>query len=256
MTRQKERAQQFNNLHARGNPLILFNIWDAGSAKAVASSGAKAIATGSWSVAAAHGFNDGEALPLELMLENLKRIVASVDLPVTCDIEGGYGSQPADVAETAASVLAAGAVGINFEDQIIGEKELYSVEDQCVRVRAARGAAESAGVPLFINARTDIYLKARSVDHNEEHLNEALRRAIAYADAGANGFFIPGLTDAGSIRELCRRSPLPVNVMILPETPSPKQLADLGVARISYGPGPYRQVMEALTEAGRVALSP
>lgn len=255
MTGQKERAKQFQNLHKKGDPLILFNIWDAGSAKAVASSGAKAIATCSWSVAAAHGFEDGEQLPLELALENLKRIVTSVDLPVTCDIEGGYGSQPADVAETAASVIVAGAVGINFEDQIIGEKELYSVEKQCVHIRAARGVAESAGVPLFINARTDIYLKAHSVDHNEEHLNEVLRRAVAYADAGTNGFFVPGLTDARSIEVLCRRSPLPVNVMILPETPSPKQLAGLGVARISYGPGSYCQVMKVLTEAGRAALS-
>jgi len=129
MTNQKGRAQRFRELHVKGDPLILFNIWDAGSAKAVASTGAKAVATGSWSVAAAQGFDDGEQLPLELMLENLKRIVASVNLPVSCDVEGGYGSQLADVAETVAKVLAAGAVGINFEDQIIGEKGLYSVED-------------------------------------------------------------------------------------------------------------------------------
>ncbi len=256
MTRQKEHAQQFNNLHVRGDPLILFNIWDAGSAKAVASSGAKAVATGSWSVAAAHGFNDGEALPLELMLENLERIVASVDLPVTCDVEGGYGSQPADVAKTITNVITAGASGVNLEDQIVGGSGLYSVKDQCARVRAARDAAGSAGVPLFINARTDVFLKLDRADYNSEFLKEALHRAEAYTDAGANGFFAPGLSDAGSIEELCRRSPLPVNVMVLPDMPSFKQLADMGVARISYGPSPYRQVMEALTEAGRAALSP
>lgn len=254
MTDQKGRAQRFRELHVKGDPLILFNIWDAGSAKAAASTGAKAVATGSWSVAAAQGFDDGEQLPLELMLENLKRIVTSVSLPVSCDVEGGYGSQPADVAEAVAKVLAAGAVGINFEDQIIGEKGLYSVEDQCARIRAVRDAADSAGVALFINARTDIFLKLEPTAHNRQALAEVLRRAEAYAEAGADGFFVPGLTDAQSIEALCRRSPLPVNVMILPDMPLPKQLAELGVARISYGPDPYRQSMQALTEVGRAAL--
>lgn len=255
MTSQKDRAQRFQELHVKGDPLILFNIWDAGSARAVAEGGAKAIATSSWSVAAAHGFDDGEQLPLELMLENLKRIVASVDLPITCDVEGGYGSQPANVAETVSSVLAAGAVGINLEDQVVNGAGLYSVEDQCARIRAVRKVADSVSIPLFINARTDIFLKLERADQHSESLEEALRRAVAYAGAGADGFFVPGLTDAGSVEALCRRSPLPVNIMLLPDMPSSKQLADLGVARISYGPGPYRQAMKVLTEAGRTALS-
>lgn len=198
MTGQEEHAKQFQNLHAKGDLLILFNIWDAGSAKVVATSGAKAIATGSWSVAAAYGFNDGEQLPLELVLENVRRIVTSVDLPVSCDIEGGYGSQPADVAETVAKVITVGAVGINLEDQIIGGEGLYSVEDHGARIRAARVAAESASIPLFINARTDIFLKLDPADHNGEAVEEALRRAVAYAAAGANGLFAPGLADVGS----------------------------------------------------------
>lgn len=255
MTEQQKHAQRFHDLHVKGDPLILFNIWDAGSAKAVADAGAKAIATGSWSVAAAHGFEDGEQLPLDLMLENLKRIVASVDLPVSCDVEGGYGLGPAGVAETVSRVLAAGAVGINLEDQIVGGEGLYSVENQGARIRAAREAAESVGVSLFINARTDVFLKLDPTDHTSEALDETLRRAEAYADAGANSFFVPGLTDTGSIAELCRRSTLPVNVMILPDMPSSERLADIGVARISYGPSPYRQAMKALTEAGRTVLS-
>ena len=254
MTDQKSYAQRFNDLHIKGQPLTLFNIWDAGSAKAVAASGARALATGSWSVAAAHGFSDGEALPLELLLENLKRIVASVDLPVSCDVESGYGSQPAAVAETIAKVIAMGAVGVNLEDQRIGGEGLYSLAEQCARLRAAREAADAAGTPLFINARTDIFLKRDSVEHDRAALEEALNRAEAYADAGASGFFVPGLADAEGIETLCRRAPLPVNIMVLPATPAPEQLADLGVARISYGPAPYRRMMEALTEAGRAAL--
>ncbi len=255
MANQNSYAQRFNGLHVKGKPLTLFNVWDVGSAKAVADSGAEALATGSWSVAAAHGFSDGENLPLKLLLENLERIVAGVDLLVSCDIESGYGSQPAMVAETIAQVIAAGAVGVNLEDQIIGGEGLYSVEDQHERIRAAREAAEYAGVRLFINARTDIFLKRDTADYNREALEEALSRAEAYADAGANGFFVPGLTDTRSIEMLCDRSPLPINIMVLPTTLSPTQLADLGVARISYGPSPYRRAMETLTEAARAVLS-
>jgi 2-methylisocitrate lyase-like PEP mutase family enzyme len=159
------------------------------------------------------------------------------------------------VKDTVAKVIEAGAVGINFEDQIVGGEGLYSIPDQCARIKAIREAADHASIPLFINARTDIYLKARAADHNEEHLQEAVRRASAYAESGASGFFAPGLKNVDFIEKLCERSPLPVNILMLPDAPSSKQLANLGVARISYGPIPYRQMIEALKEAGRKALS-
>ncbi len=254
MITQSERANNLKKLHIKGAPLILFNVWDAGSAKAIQETGAKAIATSSWSVAAAHGYDDGEKLSFDLALANLKRIIASVDLPVTIDLEGGYGRNPQEVQEAVAKVIEAGVVGINLEDQIIGQEKLYSIEDQCARIKAAREAAEHAAIPLFINARTDIFLKADSISHNDTHLEEAIERATGYARAGANGFFAPGLKDAQYIEKLCELSPLPVNIMVLPDTPSPKQLAGLGVARISYGPGPYCQVMETLKEAGHEAL--
>ncbi|MGH9883801.1 MAG: isocitrate lyase/PEP mutase family protein [Pyrinomonadaceae bacterium] len=255
MVTQLEQADLLTSLHVKGDPLILFNIWDAGSARAMQEIGAKAIATGSWSVAAAHGYDDQEKLPFDLALANLKRIIASVDLPVTIDLEGGYGQNPTEVQGTVTEVIRAGAVGINFEDQIVGGAELYSIGDQCKRIKAIREAAEHASVPIFINARTDIFLKAESANHNDVHLEEALRRAAAYADSGASGFFAPGLRDAKYIEKLCELSPLPVNIMVLPDTPSSKQLAELGVARISYGPGPYRLAMNSLKEAGRKALS-
>jgi 2-methylisocitrate lyase-like PEP mutase family enzyme len=255
MKMQIEHANLLKNLHIKGDPLILFNIWDAGSAQAIKEIGAKVIATGSWSVAAAHGYEDGEKLSFALVLANLKRIIASVDLPVTVDLEGGYGHSPTELQETVKKVIEAGAVGINFEDQIINGEELYSIEDQCIRIKAVREAAERTSIPIFINARTDIFLKAAPANHNDSHLEEAIRRASAYAESGASGFFVPGLSDAEQIGKLCERSPLPVNIMVLPYTPTSKQLAQLGVARISYGPAPYSQVMDVLKEAGRKALS-
>jgi 2-methylisocitrate lyase-like PEP mutase family enzyme len=254
MTTQQERATLLHNLHVKGDPLILFNIWDAGSAKALQEIGAKVIATGSWSVAAAHGYADGEKLPLDLALANLQRIIAGVDLPVTIDLEGGYGQRPLEVQETVAHVITAGAVGINFEDQIVGGEGLYATEDQAARIKAIREAAEHASIPLFINARTDIFLKTQPAQHSDSHLEEALHRASAYAESGASGFFAPGLRDAERIKALCELSPLPVNILILPDTPSPRELANLGVARISYGAGPYRQMIDGLKAAGRQAL--
>ena len=254
MTSQIERANAFAKLHIKGSPLILYNVWDAGTARAVRDAGAVAIATGSWSVAAANGYSDGEQIPLDAALANLRRIVASVDLLVSLDVESGYGRTPAEVAATATKIIEAGAIGINIEDQIIDGDELYSIEEQAARIAAIREAAKQAGVPLFINARTDIYLKLWGKTHTDEHLAHAVSRANAYAAAGADGFFAPGLADAGYIGKLCEQSPLPVNIMVMDTTPSSKQMASLGVARISYGASPHRRAMLAITEAARAAL--
>ncbi|MBC8099188.1 MAG: isocitrate lyase/phosphoenolpyruvate mutase family protein, partial [Armatimonadetes bacterium] len=198
MTTQHARATQFAQLHIPGDPLILFNIWDGGSAHAVATSGAKAIATGSWSIAAAQGYTDGETMPFEAVITNLKQIIAQVDLPVTLDMEGGYGQSPVQLQVTVSQVLAAGAIGINFEDQIVGGEGLYTVEAQAARISAIRQTADELGIPLFINARTDIFLKNQT--HTDAHLEEALLRATAYAAAGASGFFAPGLRNAHQIK--------------------------------------------------------
>lgn len=251
MTTQKEKAQKFATLHFEGPPLILFNIWDAGSAKVVAEAGAKAIATGSWSVAAANGYDDGQELPMEAALANIRRIAASVDLPVTLDFEGGYAADAEGLTANIAKVIEAGAVGINFEDQVVGGEGLYSIEEQSKRIAAVREAAERASVPLFINARTDVFLKTYPAAHTLDELEDVLARASAYKDAGASGLFAPGLRDPELIRDLCKRSPLPVNIMVLPDAPSNRELAALGVARISYGPGPYRQMAELLRDAAR-----
>lgn len=255
MTTQRERADIFRNLHVKGNPLILFNIWDAGSAKAIEEAGAKAIATGSWSVAAANGFYDGEKLPFDFALANLERIVGSVDAPVTIDLEGGYATDNSELKENIKKVIKAGAIGINFEDQIVGGEGLYTIEDQCARIETIREAAEQVSIPLFINARTDVFLKTYPARHDQAQLDEVVRRTAAYAQAGADGLFSPGLRDTDFIKKLCEYSPIPVNIMVLPDTQPTDVLAKLGVARISYGPEPYQRMMEALKESGRNAFS-
>lgn len=239
----------FAALHRSGDPLVLFNAWDPGSAKAVGAAGARAIATGSWSVAAAFGFSDGEELPLELALDNLRRIVAAVDLPVTLDFEGGYASDPATVAANARRVREAGAVGCNFEDRVVGGDGLYPIDEQCARIGAMR---EAVGEAFFINARTDLFLASKPNEHGAL-VDQALERAQAYAAAGASGLFVPGLVDEGLICAACAASPLPVNVMAMPGTPPARRLAELGVARISHGAGPYRAAMDALAQAARTA---
>ena len=243
---QQDKARLFASLHRPGDPVILYNAWDAGSAKAVAEAGALAIATGSASVAAAHGFHDAEALPLELAIANAERVVAAVELPVTIDFEGGYAVEPEPLAVHLKRLAATGAIGCNFEDQVVGGEGLHPVEVQAERIRAIRAAV---GAEFFLNARTDIFLKAKAETHDEAKVDAALDRARAYAEAGASGFFVPGLADLRLLERVCAASPLPVNFMAFPGAPSAAEVAAAGIARISHGPFPYRLAMKALKEA-------
>jgi 2-methylisocitrate lyase-like PEP mutase family enzyme len=263
MTSQAILATQFHALHVKGNPLILFNVWDAGSALTLAraKAGVKAIATGSWSVAAAHGHDDGEALSLDDVLANAARIVETLNtspdttLPVTIDFEAGYGSTADDVGVSVAKLIATGAIGANIEDRIIHRSGIRSVSEQCTRLSAARRAAEQALVPFFINARTDLFLESDANAHDEAMVSDAINRAKAYADAGASGFFIPGLRSEAHIARICEACPLPVNVMMFAAMPPLARLRALGVARVSHGPGPYRAMHAALAQAARDAMS-
>ncbi len=256
MSTQSELAASFQALHVKGDPVILYNIWDAGSAKAVVDAGAKAIATGSAPVAMANGFSDGQALSMEFALANAERIVGAVDLPVTLDFEGGYSEDPKTCGANFAKALTIGVVGFNFEDQVVGGSGLHPVEDQVTRLRAARDACDASGVAAFINARTDVFLKAYAAkaDVTPEMLDEALARADAYTGAGASGFFAPGLMDLGMIEALCAKCTLPVNIIALPGAPSNQELAKVGVARISYGPVPYRKLFGQLTEHAKAVF--
>ena len=240
--------ETFAGLHRPGNPLLLYNIWDVGSAVAVAKAGAPAIATGSHGLAEAQGYRDGEGIPLNLLLDLVRRIVAAVDLPVTVDFEGGFAADPAHLSEHAKLLADAGAVGCNFEDQVIGGEGLHPVAEQAKRVAAV---AEST---LWVNARTDLFLKRllAGQDPNDDLLlAEALERAQAYAEAGAHSFFVPGVSDLDLVARICAVSPLPVNV-IKGDTMDMAATAQAGVARISWGPRPWRWAMERLAEEARV----
>lgn len=253
MSEQARKARQFGQLHVRGTPLVLFNVWDAGSAEAVSAGGAKAIATSSWSVAHANGFRDGEELPLPFALENLRRIVGVTDLPVTVDLESGYGELPEAVASAIALAIDVGAVGCNIEDSVPADGRLRTATEQTLRIRSARRAAEAAGLPFFINARTDVFLQRPAAEHDDAMVSEALERARRYRDAGADGLFAPGLVDINLIARLAAASPLPLNVMIQEGTPPITALADRAVARVSHGPAPFLLAMKALEAAARAA---
>jgi 2-methylisocitrate lyase-like PEP mutase family enzyme len=253
MTDQARKVERFRGLHIPGEPLVLFNIWDAGSAKAVASAGAKAIATGSWSVANANGFADGECTPLALAIDNLRRIVGATQLPVTVDLESGYGDAPEVVGETVTLSIEAGAVGCNLEDSFPANGKLRETIDQAYRVRRARQAADAAKISFFINARTDIFFQQPPEQHNEAMVSAAVDRAQAYAEAGADGLFAPGLADSVLIARLAEALPLPLNIMVGDLTPPLRTLAENGVARVSHGPNPYLIAMKRLEEAARAA---
>ncbi len=253
MPTQKSKARSFRSLHVPGSPLVLFNAWDAGSAKAVAAAGAKAIATGSWSVAKANGFDDGEDLPLDLALANLTRIAKATDLPVTIDLEKGYGATPAAVGKTIRRSIVAGAVGCNIEDSHPGTGKLRAAADQARRIAAARKAADAASIAYFINARTDVFFQKPPEKHDAAMVADALERARAYADAGADGLFVPGLIDAKLMARIAEASPLPVNIMVSGGTPPLRALARAGIARVSHGPRPYLLAMKALEDAARNA---
>jgi 2-methylisocitrate lyase-like PEP mutase family enzyme len=247
-----DQAKKFSKLHVKGKPLLLYNAWDAGSAKAIVQAGTKAIATSSWAVAAALGYEDGERVPKSLVEEVAAGIVEAVNVPVTVDFEGGYSEYEDELAKNVARLLHVGVVGINFEDRVVNGSGLYAIDLQAKRIAAIRQAAEQKEVGLFINARTDLFLgnkkdPAKSVD-------EAIERAKAYEDAGASGFFVPGLRQEGLIGRICDEVSLPVNVMYMEDIPSNDRLARLGVARVSYGNAPYVRAMEAIQKEAEKVL--
>ena len=242
--------ESFAALHVPGDPVILYNVWDAGSAQAVARAGAKAIATGSHPVGDASGFGDGQQVPIDFVLDNAKRVVGAVELPVTVDFESAYAVDPEEAGANVARLKATGAVGCNFEDQVIGGEGLHPLDRQCRRIRAIRDAV---GTEFFLNARTDLFLKTQ--DHDEALVDETIERGKAFADSGASGFFVPRLSDPKQVERVVRDVPLPLNLIASPGAPANRDWANAGVARISYGPFPLRELMKQLEDAARAAFA-
>lgn len=233
MARNVERAKRFRALHTTGSVLRLANAWDVLSARLVEDAGAAAIATTSAGVAWSLGTPDGDRLGRERALDLVRRVAATVDVPVSADIESGFGADADGVAETVRGVLTAGAVGVNLEEADHDGPGLRTVDDQVERIAAARRAADAEGVPLYINARTDMYL--RSVGPEDTRLYETLTRASAYVSAGADGVFVPGVADRTIIAALVEGIDAPLNILVGPGSPSVGELGDLGVARVSLG---------------------
>ena len=242
---QTERATRFHALHAAATPLRLVNAWDALSARVFAAAGAPAIGTSSFAVAYAHGYPDGQQIPWAKVCDTVAAMTTAADVPVTADIEAGQGAEPDAVAAAVGDVIDRGAVGINLEDSRPGEPgALFTIEQQCERIASARARADAANLPLFINARSDVYFGAAIAP--EEQLDAALARAASYVDAGADGVFLPGCTDAGALRAVVDATHAPVNVMHWPGLPAFAELCDIGVRRISQGASAFLYAVAGL----------
>ncbi|MGW3493461.1 isocitrate lyase/PEP mutase family protein [Streptomyces sp. NPDC001020] len=245
----REQALAFHALHTPGRPLVLANAWDAASARLVEEAGAAAVATTSAGLAWELGAADGDRLSRDDALAALARIAHAVAVPVSADIETGYADDPAGVGDTIRAVLSAGAVGVNIEDGLYGDgAPLRPIAQQAERIAAARQAADAAGVPLFLNARIDTYLRGAG------DLTETLERAAAYLTAGADGIFVPGTVDPVTVKALAEGIQGPLNVLVGPGAPTVAELAALGVARVSAGSGIAQAVHGLVRRAARELL--
>ena len=256
---QKSKAMAFRGMHRGGKILVLPNAWDVASARIFEIAGFGAIATTSAGVAFTLGYPDGQKIPREEMLARVGRIARSVKVPVTADLEAGYGARPEDAARTAREAIEAGAVGMNLEDRADDAAHpLVDLPLQLEKIRAVREAALKTGVLLVLNARTDVYLA--KVGEPGKRYDEAVRRLVAFRDAGADCVFVPGLTDAETIGRIVREVKCPVNILATLGAPAATELEKLGVARVSVGSGPMRatlgltrRIAEELKSAGTYA---
>jgi 2-methylisocitrate lyase-like PEP mutase family enzyme len=246
---QRAKADAFRAMHDRSKILVLPNAWDPMSARVIEEAGARAIATTSAGVAFSVGYPDGEAMPRDEMIAAIARIARVVTVPLSADIESGFARDAHDVAETVRRVIDAGAVGINLEDAIHGgPPALYDLETAVDRVRAAREAASASGIPLVINARTDVYLL--SIGEPDTRFDHAVRRANAYRKAGADCLFVPRIGKPADIERIVAALDGPLNLLAFPGIPTVAELERLGVARLSVGTWP---TLAAMSTARKIA---
>lgn len=248
-----ERLRFCSDYRETAAPTPIATIASSRNPPVVLAAGAKAIATGSWSVANAQGYRDGEIIPVELVEQIVGRIAATIDVPVTVDFEGGYSDDEGELADNVSRLLDLGIIGINFEDRVVKGSGLYDTDRQARRIAAIRKAAEKMGIGLFINARTDVFFEHDV--QTAQVVSDALERAKAYAAVGASGFVIPGVVDDAIIEQMCESVSLPVNIMVMEGVPSNARLAALGVARVSYGAMPYVRSTKALEQEARTVFN-
>ncbi|MEA2692235.1 MAG: hypothetical protein QOJ16_1622 [Acidobacteriota bacterium] len=250
-----ERAVRFAELHRGPALLVLPNAWDVPSALVFEAAEFPAVATTSAGLAWAWGYRDGEGIPLAKLVETVERMTAVLRVPLSVDFEAGFGRTAAEIAAAVRAVIAAGAVGINLEDRdFSGSTPLRDLNLQCEILRAVREAADGTGVPLFVNARTDIYLgQIGEPGGRRAHTVERLRAFVA---AGADGVFVPALSDPEDIQAVVDGAGAPLNVLALPGVPAVPRLAELGVARLSLGSGAMRAVYGKLREVAAELKGP
>jgi 2-methylisocitrate lyase-like PEP mutase family enzyme len=242
---EQAKAAVLRTLHSGPEILLLPNIWDVASALILENAGFKAVATSSAGIAFSLGYPDGEAIRREEMLEAIARIAKAVKVPVTADVESGYGKTPEDAAKTARAVIDAGAVGMNLEDaDHDSSSTLIDLSLQLEKIRAVKEMANRVRVPLVLNARTDVYLL--QIGEPTKRYDETVRRLSAFRDAGADCVFAPGLQDAPTISRLVAELKCPLNILAGPGSPSVPDLVKLGVARVSLGSAPMRAALGQL----------
>lgn len=239
---QREKASRFRELHGGLHIMILPNAWDAASAKVFERSGFSAVATTSAGIAASYGYPDGEYIGRDEMLEVIGRIAKAVAIPISADMEAGFGNTPEDVAKTARLVLEAGAIGLNLEDGTQDKSHpLTDISLQIEKIKAIRQTADAFGVPIVINARTDVYERLDKSD--KTLLSQAIQRGNAYRQAGADCIFVIDVDDKETIGNLVREIDAPINVLARYGSPTIAEFEKLGVARVSFGSIPMRATM-------------
>lgn len=243
---QTEKAILFHQLHHNNEMLLLPNIWDILSAKIIQNLDFKAIATASAAISYSNGLLDGENYPFTQLLTMLKKTVENVNLPVTADIESGYADNINQLEENIKQLILTGIVGVNIEDTNKLTKELYTIEQQCERIKIIRKVADKYNIPLFINARTDVYLNSNLFSSEEERLFETIKRGLAYSNEGANGFYPIAITSADSIKQIVQQIKLPINILAYVDAPPLKTLKELKVARVSIASGLLKVGIEAI----------
>ena len=251
--KQVEKAEKFRELHHRPRMLLLPNAWDVASARILEECGHPAIATSSAAVAYALGYADGQRISRGEMLEVAGRIARAANIPVTADLEAGYGTTPKEMADTVKAAIAAGIIGMNLED-VTGDDEssLVALPLQLEKIRAIREAASSAGVPFVVNARTDIYLMA--IGPEATRFERTVERLRAYREAGADCLFAPGVYDLETIKKLVKAVEAPLNILANPACPSIPEMEKAGVARVSAGAGIMRAAMGLVQRIGKEML--
>lgn len=251
---QPSKGKTLHDLHHNGKLLILPNVWDSLGAALLEDIGYPAIATASGATAFSNGYQDGEKIPFENLLVILHRIVGSVNVPVTADVESGYASTNSVLAENIRKLIDTGIAGINFEDSHHDEQKLIPIDEQCEKIFLIRKISTEMGMPLFINARTDAYIKNNNLSE-EEKLSQTLLRGNAYKEAGADGLYPIFLKDKNAISAIIKEVGLPVNILLLPGIPDFSGLKEIGVARLSLGPGLLKVAVNAMKEVAQKLLS-